>query len=151
MFVATGLGLLVKGPVMLAWIVGGSLGAALFERSRRPLRWLGWWPGWTLALGMAGAWFALASRRFPEYAHYAFLEETLERVGSGAFHRQQPLWFAPAVVIGGALPWSLTTVWMRRLTSQSVESNHCGIETRQERTRTDEDAGVESNHCGIET
>ncbi|HUK62868.1 MAG TPA: hypothetical protein VLV15_06030, partial [Dongiaceae bacterium] len=111
MFLAVALGVLDKGPVMLLWAVGGSLGAALLLQSRAPLRWLAWWPGWLVVLGLAGGWFALALRRHPEYARYAFLEESLERLTTGSFKREQPWWFVPAVFAGGALPWSLATPW----------------------------------------
>ena len=115
MFAAIAAGILIKGPVMLAWAVGGSAGAALVLRSRAPLRWLAWWPGWIVALGIPGAWFAAASARFPEYPHYAFVEESFQRVATGAFHRQQPWWFVPAVLAGGTLPWSLLTPWRAAL------------------------------------
>lgn len=111
MFLAIALGLLLKGPVMLAWAIGGSLGAALLMRSRSPLAWLAWWPGWLVALGLAGSWFALATARFPEYPHYAFVEESIERIATGSFRREQPWWFVPVVLVGGALPWSLITPW----------------------------------------
>jgi 4-amino-4-deoxy-L-arabinose transferase-like glycosyltransferase len=114
MFAAVAAGLLLKGPVMLAWALGGSFGGALLARSRAPLRWLAWWPGWLIALGAAGGWFALASARYPEYPHYAFLEESFERLASGSFRREQPWWFVPAVLVGGALPWSLATPWWHR-------------------------------------
>jgi 4-amino-4-deoxy-L-arabinose transferase-like glycosyltransferase len=113
MFAAVALGVLVKGPVMLIWAFGGSAAAALLMRSRAPLRWLAFLPGWVLVLAIAGGWFALASRSFPEYPRYAFLEESFERLTSGTFKREQPLWFVPAVLVGGALPWSLTTPWRR--------------------------------------
>jgi 4-amino-4-deoxy-L-arabinose transferase-like glycosyltransferase len=113
MFLAIAAGILIKGPVMLAWALGGSLGAALVLRSRAPLRWLAWWPGWIVALGLPGAWFAAASARFPEYPHYAFLEESLERLTSNSFHRQQGWWFVPAVLVGGTLPWSLASPWSK--------------------------------------
>ncbi|MFI5372756.1 MAG: ArnT family glycosyltransferase [Candidatus Eisenbacteria bacterium] len=119
MFAALTAGILVKGPVMLAWAIGGSLGAALFTRSRSPLVWLAWWPGWLMLLGLAGGWFALATRRFPEYPRYAFLEESLGRMTTNTFHRQQPFWFAPVVVIAGALPWSLGTPWSRNVSRES--------------------------------
>ncbi len=111
MFLAVGLGVLVKGPVMLAWTLGGSLAAAVLMRGVAPLAWLGWWPGWLVALGLPGAWFAAAVQRHPEYVRYAFLEETVERMTSTSFHRDQPWWFVPAVFVGGALPWSLGTPW----------------------------------------
>ena len=112
MFGALALGLLTKGPVMLAWALGGSLAAAMLMRRREALGWLAWWPGWGLALTLAGGWFALAVARHPEYPRYAFLEESFERLTSGSFHREQPWWFVPAVLAGGALPWSLATPWL---------------------------------------
>lgn len=111
MFLAVGLGLLVKGPVMLAWAIGGSLASAVLLRRRSPLDWLGWLPGWAIALGLAGAWFAAALQRHPEYLRYAFVEESFERMTSTTFHRDQPWWFVPAVFVAGALPWSLVTPW----------------------------------------
>ena len=122
MFAAVTVGVLLKGPVMLAWVLGGSLGAALLSRRPgsagcpTPLRWLAWWPGWLVVFGVAGGWFALASARFPEYPRYAFLEESFERLTSGSFRREQPWWFVPAVLAAGALPWSLATPWWRRRT-----------------------------------
>ena len=112
MYLALSLGVLIKGPVMLAWAVGGSLGAALLLRRADALRWLAWWPGWLAFLALAGGWFALATARHPEYPHYAFLEESLERLTSGSFRREQPWWFVPAVLAGGALPWSLASPWV---------------------------------------
>lgn len=111
MFAAIGLGVLVKGPVMFAWALGGTFAAAVLLRDRAPLRWLAWLPGWVLALGIPGAWFAAALQRHPEYVRYAFLEESLERLTQGSFKREQPWWFVPAVFAGGALPWSLATPW----------------------------------------
>jgi len=111
MYAALGLGILLKGPIMIAWVLGGSAATALLLRERAPLRWLGWWPGWLLALGMAGAWFVLALQRHPEFAHYALVEESLERLTTGSFHREQPWWFVPLVLVGGTLTWSLLTPW----------------------------------------
>lgn len=113
MFAAVAAGVLVKGPVMLAWAIGGTVAAAVVMRSAAALAWLAWWPGWLVVFGVAGGWFALALQRHPEYARYAFLEESLERMTSGSFRREQPLWFAPAVVAAGALPWSLATPWRK--------------------------------------
>jgi len=111
MFAAVALGVLVKGPIMLMWAIGGSAAAAACSRSTKPLVWLAWWPGWLVVFGVAGGWFAAALQRHPEYAHYAFLEESLERMTSKSFQRDQPLWFVPAVLLAGALPWSLLTPW----------------------------------------
>lgn len=115
MFAAVAAGVLIKGPVMLAWALGGSLGAVILLRARTPLRWLRLPLGWLIVLGTAGGWFALASARFPEYPHYAFVEESLERVATGSFHREAPPWFVPVILVAGALPWSLATPWTMRI------------------------------------
>ena len=112
MALALALGVLIKGPVMLAWAVGGSLTAALLLRRRDLLHWLGWWPVWLAVLALAGGWFLLATQRHPEYPRYAFLEESFERLTTGSFKREQPWWFVPAVLAGGAFPWSLVTPWL---------------------------------------
>lgn len=122
MFAAVALGILVKGPVMLAWAIGGSLATAAVARDRGAMRWLGWLPGWGIVLATAGLWFALATLRHPEYPRYAFLEESFERMTSGSFKREQPWWFVPAVLAGGALPWSLVTPWIQR--RARAESQH---------------------------
>jgi 4-amino-4-deoxy-L-arabinose transferase-like glycosyltransferase len=114
-YVAIALGVLLKGPIMLAWAIGGSVAVTLLVRSLAPLRWLGFVPGWLIVFGLAGGWFTLASLRHPEYPHYAFLEESLERLTGNSFQRDQPLWFVPAVLVGGALPWTLLTPWRRAL------------------------------------
>jgi 4-amino-4-deoxy-L-arabinose transferase-like glycosyltransferase len=119
MFAALTVGVLIKGPVMLAWGVGGSLGAALLLRDRTALRWIAWPWGWLLFLGVAGGWFAAASVRYPEYPHYAFLEESMERMASSSFHREQPMWFVPLVLVLGALPWALATPWVTRMSRMS--------------------------------
>lgn len=119
MFAAVTLGVLLKGPIMLVWALGGSASAALFVRGRAPLRWLAWLPGWLMVFGVAGGWFALALRRHPEYARYAFVEESLERMTTSSFQREQPWWFVPAVFAGGALPWSFATPWKLPRSSSS--------------------------------
>lgn len=116
---ALALGVLVKGPVMLAWALGGSVGAALLLRSRVPLAWTVRGQGWLLFLALAGGWFALALARHPEYLRYAFFDETFRRMTSGAFDREQPWWFVAAALAGGALPWSLATPWGRGLGTAS--------------------------------
>jgi 4-amino-4-deoxy-L-arabinose transferase-like glycosyltransferase len=116
MFAAVAAGILIKGPVMLAWAIGGSLAVAALLRSRDALRWLAWWPGWLVVLATAGGWFALACVRHPEYPNYAFIQESLGRLTSNQFHRDQPLWFVPATLAVGALPWSLATPWRRPVT-----------------------------------
>ncbi len=114
MFAAVAAGLLVNGPVMLAWALGGSLGAALICRRPAPLRWLAWWPGWLVVLGVAGGWLALASVRHPGVPGYAFLAEPSGWLTGDPIRGGRPWWLAPVALAAGALPWSLATPWWRR-------------------------------------
>ena len=122
MFAAVTAGTLLAGPAMLSWTLGGSLGAALLFRrpgaagGPAPLRWLAWWPGWLVVLGLAGGWFALAGARQPEYLRYALLERPLGQLAGGALAYARSWWLVPVVLAAGALPWSLATPWWRRRT-----------------------------------
>jgi 4-amino-4-deoxy-L-arabinose transferase-like glycosyltransferase len=127
MFLAVALGVLVKGPVMLAWALGGSAATALLARRRAALAWLAWWQGWVIVLGTAGLWFALACARHPEYPRYAFFEETFERMTTQSFHRDQPWWFAFVTLAVGALPWSIVTPWSpARIRRAAAECSRAG-------------------------
>lgn len=110
MFAAVALGVLVKGPVMLAWALGGarpprSSCAAARRCAGSPVAGLG------DRVRRRGRMVRVRAAPPSRYARYAFLEESLERMTSGSFKREQPWWFVPAVLAGGALPWSLGTPW----------------------------------------
>jgi len=84
MFLAVALGVLVKGPVMLAWVVGGSAGAALLLRSRAPLRWLAWWPGWLIVVnGAVGMTAFITSLKLTSVADVSIIYATLPFVTAG--------------------------------------------------------------------
>lgn len=102
---ATGLGILTKGPVALA-LVGVPLGVwslrgGIDGRKIRGLLLL-----LLASLGVAGPWFAAVAVRHPEFAEYFFWKHHVERFAA-PFDHAKPFWFyLPQVLIGG-LPWSL--------------------------------------------
>lgn len=102
---AAGLAALTKGPVGLAlplllnlvyaWTCG--------ERARRVFHPLG-----LLAFVLVVApWFFAVTARHPEFPHYAFVRETLERATTDRMQRTGPLYYFVPLLIGGAFPWLL--------------------------------------------
>lgn len=100
---AMGLGALTKGPVAL--LVPLATVAPHAFLTGRPLRRL--FP--LLGLGafalVALPWFLAVSARIPEFPHYVFVRETLERVTTTRFHRTAPLWYYLPIVPVAAFPW----------------------------------------------
>jgi len=118
MWAAIGIGAITKGPVALivpllilaafALIAGASL---------RPLFRVTAWP-WFLVTGLP--WFIAVSLRRPDFPHYAFIYESLERVATKTHGRGGPVWYFLPVSLAGAFPWSVPAVsalagaWRRR-------------------------------------
>ncbi len=71
-----------------------------------------WWSLLALAL-IAAPWFVLVSRRNPEFAHFFFIHEHVERYLTRVHERYQPPWFFVPVLLAGFLPW--TTLLPRAL------------------------------------
>ena len=102
---AMGLGALTKGPVALLVPLATVVPHALLTGGGRPLRRL--FP--LLGLGafalVALPWFLAVSARIPEFPHYVFVRETLERVTTTKFHRTAPVWYYLPIVPVAAFPW----------------------------------------------
>ncbi len=100
---AIGLGALTKGPVAILVPLATVVPHALL--TGRPLRRL--FP--LLGLGafalVALPWFIAVSARIPEFPHYVFVRETLERVTTTKFHRTAPIWYYLPIVPVAAFPW----------------------------------------------
>ena len=105
---AIGLGALTKGPVAILVPLACALPHALLTgaRLRRlfPLLGLG-----AFAL-VALPWFIAVSARIPEFPHYVFVRETLERVTTTKFHRTAPVWYYLPIVPVAAFPWIVTAL-----------------------------------------
>ncbi len=100
---AMGLGALTKGPVALAIPLLASIPFALATgvplRRLVPLR----------AVGVFGLvsfpWFIAVSVQIPDFPHYVFVRETVERVTTASFHRTAPLWYYFPILPVAAFPW----------------------------------------------
>jgi len=100
---AMALGALTKGPVALALplcaIVPWALVTGGAVRRFAPPRALA-----AFAL-LALPWFVAVSLRHPEFPHYAFVRETLNRFTTASFHRTAPFWYYFPIVPLAAFPW----------------------------------------------
>ena len=100
---AIGLGALTKGPVAillpLITLIPYSLITGRSIRRLFPIIGIG-----VFAL-VALPWFIAIAMRVPEFPHYVFVRETLERVTTTKFHRTAPLWYYLPIVPVAAFPW----------------------------------------------
>jgi 4-amino-4-deoxy-L-arabinose transferase-like glycosyltransferase len=103
---ATGVAVLTKGPVglLLPLLVG--IPAAL--ATGRSLRRLVHPAGIALFLLITLAWFLAVVARHPEFPHYAFVRETLQRVATDRMERTGPLYYFIPLLLAGGFPWALT-------------------------------------------
>ncbi len=105
--IACGLAFLTKG--LLGFVIPG-LAIVPFLLWQRRIRCL-WCHLW-LVIGAivltAGPWLILIHRREPDFLHYFFWVEHIERFlhPSGGQHRE-PFWYFIPVLLGGAFPWTL--------------------------------------------
>ena len=100
---AIGLGAITKGPIALALPLLAVLPWAV--ATGRPLRRCVSWGALAAFAATALPWFVAVSLRHPEFPHYVFVRETLERVTTRSFHRTAPFWYYLPIVLVGAFPW----------------------------------------------
>jgi len=102
---AMGVGAVTKGPVAiivpLLIVLAFALTAGLPLRRFFALR---AWP-WMFVTGLP--WFIAVTLRRPDFPHYAFIYESLERVGTTTHGRAAPWWFFLAVAPAAAFPWTV--------------------------------------------
>ncbi|MFL5244348.1 MAG: glycosyltransferase [Gemmataceae bacterium] len=103
---ACGLGLLTKGPVVLALACPPVIICQLLDqRFAKPL--VSSWAGYlAIALGMAAPWYIAMSVRQPGFPMEFFWKHNIERFVS-PFDHQEPFWYFLPSLFLGMLPWSL--------------------------------------------
>jgi len=67
-------------------------------------------------------WFVLCSLRNPEFAHFFFVHEHIERFTSTVHQRVEPAWYFLPILIAGLLPWTLLLpqAWVSAWTSKAT-------------------------------
>ena len=111
------LGVLAKGLIGVVLPVGVLVAWAVATRRLRQLPGLLFWaPGVLLFIAVAVPWFVAMQWRYPDFGHYFFVVQHLQRYAAGGFNNPQPFWFYPLVLVVTALPWSpwLLLRWRHR-------------------------------------
>ncbi|OWQ88570.1 hypothetical protein CDN99_17130 [Roseateles aquatilis] len=111
------IGIVLPGLIVLGWLAT--------QRRWREILGLLWLPGLVAMLVVAVPWYLAMQRRFPDFLHYFFVVQHLQRFASGGFNNVQPFWFFPAVLLAfhlPVLPW-LALGWAgpRRAASEAPE------------------------------
>ncbi|MBL8794430.1 MAG: glycosyltransferase family 39 protein [Planctomycetia bacterium] len=119
--IATGFGVLTKGPISLILLVPPLL--AYGWLSQRLCR-VGWWAvlGFlAVVLAIALPWYVAICCRVPEFASEFFWKHNIQRFVQ-PFDHLEPLWYYLPIVLFGLLPGSLLVVhWVRFLLSSQAE------------------------------
>jgi 4-amino-4-deoxy-L-arabinose transferase-like glycosyltransferase len=114
-----------RGWMLAAWVsaalatlskglIGPALPAAalvvylLIERDWRLLRRLHLAAGVPLFLTITVPWFVLVTRANPEFAHFFFVHEHLDRFLTRIHGRYHPAWYFVPILLGGLIPWTVT-------------------------------------------
>jgi 4-amino-4-deoxy-L-arabinose transferase-like glycosyltransferase len=103
---ACGLGLLTKGPVVLALVFVPIIVCQLLDRRLAKPRWLSWVGYLAIAIGIAAPWYVAMSLRQPDFPAEFFWRHNVERFVS-PFDHQEPFWYFLPSLFLGMLPWSL--------------------------------------------
>ena len=102
---ALALATLSKGPVAVVLCGGALVAYLLVSRDWALLKRLALVRGLALFAAIAGPWFIAVSRANPEFAHFFFVHEHLERFLTTEHRREGPLWYFVPVLLVGLLPW----------------------------------------------
>ena len=105
---AMGLGAVTKGPVaiIVPLLIVAAYGILSGARLRPLFQWRAW--PWLFVTGLP--WFVAVTLRRPDFPHYAFIYESLQRVATRTHGRAEPWWFFLAVAPAAAFPWTVPAI-----------------------------------------
>ncbi|MGH8099791.1 MAG: ArnT family glycosyltransferase, partial [Chthoniobacterales bacterium] len=99
---------LIKGPIVYAFLVPGIALAALYDRHNGLNAWCGWWP-WLGSLGIFLLWTTGGVLFQPGFFDQVVLREFLGRFGE-TVHLPQPIYFYFPHLLHKFAPWSVLIV-----------------------------------------
>jgi len=100
---ALAIGALTKGPIALAIPLLALVAHALLIGTS--VRRLFPWRGLAAFVAIVLPWFVAVAIRHPDFPHYVFVRETLERMTTRSFHRTAPFWYYLPILPLAAYPW----------------------------------------------
>lgn len=109
-WVLLALAILSKGLIGLVLPAATVLAYALWQRDWGFILRIRPWRGLIILLLIAAPWFVAVSLSNPEFAHFFFIHEHLERFLTKVHHRYEPPWFFLPILLIGMLPW-LGSLW----------------------------------------
>ncbi|PKO83639.1 MAG: phospholipid carrier-dependent glycosyltransferase [Betaproteobacteria bacterium HGW-Betaproteobacteria-11] len=109
-WVLLALAILSKGLIGLVLPAATVLAYALWQRDWGFILRIRPWRGCLILLLVSGPWLVAVSLANPEFAHFFFIHEHLERFLTKVHHRYEPPWFFLPILIVGMLPW-LGSLW----------------------------------------
>lgn len=125
-------GMLIKGPIVYAFLLPGIAVAVVYDRRKILNPWCGWWP-WLASLVIFVLW-AIGGVIFePGFFDQVVLHEFLGRF-SETIHRPQPVYFYLPHLLHKFAPWSILILALAlfgverldRLNRSSVETRNAG-------------------------
>jgi 4-amino-4-deoxy-L-arabinose transferase-like glycosyltransferase len=97
---------LSKGLMALVLPGGALILYSLWTRDVSPWRRLDPLRGVLIFLALAAPWFLLGGAAHPEFLHFFFIHEHLERFTSTVHQRVEPFWYFLPILLAGWLPWT---------------------------------------------
>lgn len=102
--------MLVKGPIVYAFLLPGIVVFELTRRGDKPRvsAWCGWWP-WIGSLAVFLVWAAAGIAWVPQFYEEVVMKEFAGRFGE-TVHRPQPIYFYFPHLVHKFAPWSLLLI-----------------------------------------
>jgi 4-amino-4-deoxy-L-arabinose transferase-like glycosyltransferase len=100
--------MLIKGPIVYAFLLPGIAAFQLLKRDDKISAWCGWWP-WIASLAIFALWVAGGIKLVPGFYEQVVLKEFAGRFGE-TIHRPQPLFFYLPHLLQKFAPWSLLSL-----------------------------------------
>ncbi len=100
--------MLIKGPIVYAFLFPGIVAFQLWKREEAVSAWCGWWP-WIASLAIFGLWVAAGIQWVPGFYEQVVLKEFAGRFGE-TMHRPQPFYFYLPHLLQKFAPWILLSL-----------------------------------------
>jgi 4-amino-4-deoxy-L-arabinose transferase-like glycosyltransferase len=110
------IGIALPGLVLLIWLV--------WTRQLKKILYLPWLSGLLIFVGVAGPWFVLAQRTYPDFFNYMFIGQQFNRYTAATYNNPQAWWFYLLALTLLLFPWVFFALGqVRRVTSMSLTAS----------------------------